>query len=229
MAIAMFDLAGADPSLRFSPYCWRTRMALAHKGLAVETIPWRFIEKARIAPFGSERVPVINDDGRAVHDSLAIAEYLEDAYPNRPSLFGGSPGRAYARFINGWTDTTVNAAMVRMLALDIWARLDPGDQPYFRASREARFGTTLEHLVADREARLPAFREALAPARLVIARQPWLGGAEPRYADHILFGTLQWARCISRFELLAEDDPLAAWRGRMLGLFDGLAAAAATV
>ena len=49
MAIIMHDLAGADPALRFSPYCWRTRMALAHKGLAVETIPWRFTEKAALA------------------------------------------------------------------------------------------------------------------------------------------------------------------------------------
>ena len=28
MAIEMFDLAGADEALRFSPYCWRIRMAL---------------------------------------------------------------------------------------------------------------------------------------------------------------------------------------------------------
>ena len=34
----MHDLAGADPAVRFSPYCWRVRMALAHKGLDVETI-----------------------------------------------------------------------------------------------------------------------------------------------------------------------------------------------
>ncbi len=33
MAITMYDLAGADPNRRFSPFCWRTKMALAHKGL----------------------------------------------------------------------------------------------------------------------------------------------------------------------------------------------------
>jgi hypothetical protein len=37
MARTLYDLAGADPDLRFSPYCWRTRLALAHKGLEVET------------------------------------------------------------------------------------------------------------------------------------------------------------------------------------------------
>jgi hypothetical protein len=32
MAIKLYDLAGAELDQRFSPYCWRTRMALAHKG-----------------------------------------------------------------------------------------------------------------------------------------------------------------------------------------------------
>ena len=79
MAIVMHDLAGADPALRFSPYCWRTRMALAHKGLAVETIPWRFTEKDALAFSGQGRVPVIRDGDRVVSDSWSIAEYLEDS------------------------------------------------------------------------------------------------------------------------------------------------------
>ena len=37
MAITLYDLAGADEHRRFSPYCWRTKMALAHKGLAFTT------------------------------------------------------------------------------------------------------------------------------------------------------------------------------------------------
>ena len=42
MTIRMYDLAGANPAVRFSPYCWRARRALAHKGLDVETNAWRF-------------------------------------------------------------------------------------------------------------------------------------------------------------------------------------------
>jgi len=34
MTIVLHDLTGADDR-RFSPNCWRTRMALAHKGLEV--------------------------------------------------------------------------------------------------------------------------------------------------------------------------------------------------
>ena len=36
----LYELAGADENRRFRPYCWRVRMALAHKGLEVESLPW---------------------------------------------------------------------------------------------------------------------------------------------------------------------------------------------
>ena len=61
MSLRMYDLAGADPAVRFSPYCWRIKMALAHKGLEAETIPWRFTEKDRIAFSGQGLVPVLQD------------------------------------------------------------------------------------------------------------------------------------------------------------------------
>ena len=66
MTIIMHDLAGADPDLRFSPYCWRSRYALAHKGLPVETIPWRFTDTNAIAFSGQGRVPVIKDGDKVV-------------------------------------------------------------------------------------------------------------------------------------------------------------------
>jgi glutathione S-transferase len=229
MAIVMHDLAGAEPALRFSPYCWRTRMALAHKGLAVETIPWRFTEKDAIAFSGQGRVPVIRDGDRVVFDSWTIAEYLEDNYPDRPSLFGGAAGRAHARFINAWADSAMLGGIARLIVRDIWDVVDPRDRAYFRESRQARFGTTLEAVQQGREARLPEFRALLQPIRTVLGKQRWLGGEAPDYADYIVFGTLQWPRCASRFELLAADGPIAEWRERMLDLFDGLGRRATTV
>jgi glutathione S-transferase len=223
MPIVLYDLAGADPALRFSPYCWRIRMALAHKGLAVETVPWRFTDKEMIRFSGQGRVPVIRDGQTIVSDSWAIACHLEAQYPERPSLFGGSGGQAHARLINAWADVAVLGAAARLVVRDILDVLDPKDSDYFRSSREQRFGMTLEAVQEDGRAnRLAAFRDSLTPARLVLRAQPWLGGAAPSYADHILFGTLQWPRCISRFEMLAPDDPVAAWQERALDLYDGL-------
>jgi glutathione S-transferase len=229
MAIVMHDLAGADPALRFSPYCWRIRMALAHKGLAVETIPWRFTEKEVLAFSGQERVPVIRDGDTVVSDSWTIAEYLEDAYPERPSLFGGPTGRAHARFINGWADGVMLGGIARLILRDLLDVVDSKDRTYFRESREARFGMSLEAVQGGRETRVADFRASLLPVRLVLSKQAYLGGETPSYADHIIFGSLQWPRCVSRFELLAADDPIAAWRERMLDLFDGLGRKAPTV
>ena len=229
MTIVMHDLAGADPSLRFSPYCWRTRMALAHKGLAVTTIPWRFTEKDALAFSGQGRVPVIRDCDRVVSDSWAIAEYLEDAYPERPSLFGGGAGQAHARFVNAWADGVMLGGIARLIVRDLLDVVAPRDQAYFRESREARFAMTLEKVQAGRATRVADFRASLLPVRLVLGRQAWLGGDAPSYADYIVFGNLQWPRCVSRFELLERDDPVAGWRDRMLDLFDGLGRKATTV
>jgi len=228
MAILMHDLAGADPALRFSPYCWRIRMALAHKGLTVETLPWRFTEKAALAFSGQGRVPVIRDGDTIVSDSWAIAEYLEDTYPDRPSLFRGEGGRAHARFINAWADGVMMGGIARMIVRDVLDVVAPKDRAYFRESRETRFGMTLEAVQEGRESRVEDFRASLVPVRLVLRQQHWLGGDGPSYADYVVFGTLQWPRCVSRFELLASADPIAGWRERMLDLFDGLARAAPT-
>ena len=68
-----------------------------------------------------------------------------------------------------------------------------------------------------------AFRAGLDPLRRTVERQDFLAGEGPGYADYIVFGAFQWARAISEFEVLAADDPVRAWRGRMLDLHDGLA------
>ena len=49
MTRQLYERRGTDPKLVFSPYCWRSRMALAHKGLAFDSVPWRFTETARLA------------------------------------------------------------------------------------------------------------------------------------------------------------------------------------
>jgi len=229
MTIRMHDLAGRDPALRFSPFCWRTKLALAHKGLAVETIPWRFREKESLAYSGQGRVPVIRDGERVVFDSWTIAEYLEETYADRPSLFNGAGGRAHARFLNAWADSVLNGGIFPLVVADLFQAVDPGDQPYFRSSREARLKTTLEATQEGREGRVAAFRASLGPLRMVLAAQPWLGGAAPSYSDHIVAGSLMWPRCVSRFELLADDDAISAWRGRMLLQYGGMLGAAVRV
>jgi glutathione S-transferase len=223
MAMKLFELVGTDPARPFSPFCWRTRMALAHKGFSAETIPWCFTEKTAIAPHNSEKVPVLIDGESSVADSWTIANYLEDKYPDRPSLFGGDGGRAMARMMNWWGDIAVIGGMFPLIVADIPPHLKPVDADYFRKTREARFGKSLEDVVAGREKAVEGFRKGLEPMRLTLKSQAFLGGKTPNYADYIVFGPFQWARVISPFKLLAEDDPVYAWREKLLDAFDGMA------
>jgi glutathione S-transferase len=222
MTLRLYDLAGADPNRRFSPYCWRIRLALSHKRLPIETIPWRFTEKAEIAPSGSKTVPVLVDGDRWIADSWAIANYLEDTYPDSPSLFGGAAARRLTRHYSSLADALVTA-IFPFIALDILGRVADRDREYFRTSREQRVGKTLEAFVANRDAKLPGFRASLAPLRTTLKTEPFFGGDEPLYADYALFGQFQWARCISPLALLEEGDPVKLWRDRLLDCFDGLA------
>ncbi len=218
----LFDLAAAEPDRRFSPYCWRAKLALAHKGLTVETVPWRFTDKDAIAMSHQGRVPVLLDGDKVVFDSWTIAEYLEDTYPDQPSLFGDAAARLVTRFINSWADIIVNGTLARLLLTDIYARLHEKDRHYFRENREKRFGMPLEQVSADRDARVIGFRQSLEPARAVLTAQPYLAGDRPLYADYILFGCFMWARSISSFPVLTSDDPIYAWRERMLDTLGGL-------
>jgi len=223
MSITLYELAGAEEDRRFSPYCWRIVMALKHKGLDFASVAWRFTDKNAIAFAGTDKVPVLVDGEMAIHDSPAIAAYLEKAYPDRPSLFGGPEAEGLSRFYVDWTDLVLQGALFRLIVADIPPLLDPIDADYFRRSREARVGTTLEQFCADREPKLDALRQALSPLRRTLTQQPFLAGAQAGWADYTVFGAFQWARCVSPIKLLPEDDAVYRWRERMLDLHDGLA------
>src|ERR1700719_4248929 len=223
MSLKLFELVGTDEQRPFSPFCWRTRMALAHKGLGAASIPWRFTEKAAIAPHGSDKVPVLLHGDSAVTDSWTIANYLEDNFPDRPSLFGGEGGRAALRMIKSWGDIAIVGGIFPLIVADIPEHLGPVDADYFRTSREARLGRKLEEAAAERDKAVIAFRRSLEPLRMTLRAQPYLGGSAPNYADYIVFGGFQWARVVSPFKLLAADDPIYAWREKLLDSFDGMA------
>jgi glutathione S-transferase len=223
MAIKLYDLVGAEDDRRFSPNCWRTAMALKHKGLEFETIPWRFTEKDMIAFSGQGLVPVLVDGSNTVHDSWNIALYLEEAYPQRPGLFEGGQSRALTEFFQQWVFRAVHSATLKVIVLDLFARLHEKDKAYFRESREKRFGMTLEAYAGDPKQSLAAFRGALEPVRPVLVQHPFVSGKGPGYADYLLFGPFMWARAMSPIRLLEPDDPVFAWRERMLDLWGGYA------
>ena len=218
--LTLYELLGADDR-RFSPYCWRTRMALAHKGLKAEIIPCKFTAKHLFAFSGQDKVPVLKDGDRVVFDSWDIACYLEDTYPDRPSLFGGPVGRCEARFFNEWMPTLGRPLLLTVIK-DIFDHVHPDDKAYFRKSREDRFGKTLEQLGAESNNYRAAIEASTAPLRAVLEHQLFFCGNAPAYADYIVFGHFQMVRSISPKRFVEKGDFLYEWRGRMLDLFSGL-------
>ncbi|WP_374765088.1 glutathione S-transferase N-terminal domain-containing protein [Yunchengibacter salinarum] len=216
----LYELCSEDEAIRFSPFVWRARLALRHKGLDFQTVPWRFREKDRIAGSGSKTVPVLNDDGRWVSDSAVIARYLDDHYPDHP-LLGVDAARGMAAFIENWVDGTLVAQIFPMIAKDIVALLDEEDRTYFRETREPRLGKTLEEAAAEQPERLTAFHKSLAPMRRTLKQQTYLGGDRPAWADYVAASPFIWARIASPMALLDGEDIIADWLDRIMDLFDG--------
>ena len=223
-SIRLYDLCTAEEQVRLSPHCWKTRLALAHKGLDHSLIPWRFSDRLSKESVSVPAVPVLTHGNRVVSDSWKIAEFLEEQYPDCPTLFGGSGTRELAQFVNTWADTKVAPAVGRLVVLDVYNIIDPRDQDYFRQSREKRFGARLEDVVRDQAMRLQEFRDALVPLRQILRIRPFIAGDAPSYADYCVFGMFVWAHVASDVELLDSTDiEIQAWREKLFNAFGGLA------
>ncbi len=222
MVFTLYELVDGN-GRRYSPYCWRIRMALAHKGLhAAIELCWHSDTKLKFS--GQSLVPVLADGERVVTDSWAIACYLDEAYADRPMLMEGEQGRSVAKFLNNWTDTIIGRPLVRSLYLDIWKTLHPSaDRDGFRERREKRNGATLEALFANRNKDFEELNRAIVPLEHLLNKQPFIAGSAPAYVDYIVFGTLQMPRLLGIEPLSDAQVAIARWRKDMRGLFGGLA------
>lgn len=218
--ITLYDLTAANDR-RFSPFCWRIRMALAHKGLDVALKPLRFTEIPAAGGDSWSTVPTIDDGGKIVTDSWRIARYLDETYPGPVPLIGESAGAI--SFVNHWTNTVLHPGVITLILSDIFEKLDPVDHAYFRESREKRFGNRLEEVQFGREERLEGFRRSLQPLRSIVSEQPFVGGEHADFADYLPFGGLMWPRVMSDFRLIEPDDPVEAWFLRVAALYPGVA------
>lgn len=225
MSLVLYERLCADDR-RPSPYCWRARLALAHKGLKPSYRGIKFTEADKVAFSGQGKVPVLIDGDATVFDSWTIACYLEDNYPDAPSLFDGTGGRALARTLNHWIDKVLQPAFAPVVAPSLFKVALPDDKDYYRRTREPRYGCTLEELAARRAEFRATLDKAFEPLRARLAESPFLCGSAPAYGDYLAFGEFQWARSVDPEDVLSHEErdrDVRAWRTRMLDLHDGLA------
>jgi maleylacetoacetate isomerase len=93
---------------------YRVRIALALKGLAYDYVPVHLARNEHLgesysAVSAARLVPLLDDQGAHLTQSLAIIEYLDEVHPHPPLMPEDAPGRA----------------RVRALALDIACEIHP--------------------------------------------------------------------------------------------------------
>jgi len=209
----------------FSPYTWRIIMSLHHKGLYLDTkrVQVKFSDKSLISHKGFKTVPVLEDGDIWTGESLKIAKYLEEAYPDKPSLFGGKEQMELTSIINNMLDPKILSILARIIVADVYKVLQPDDKNYFRETREKMLNKKIEDIDIESKKYITFLQKELNPFRRIIKDNNYFTGDKPMYCDYLLFGFFMWARNTSSKQILDRDDLLWHWRDRMLNLFDGFA------
>ncbi|KAL3155017.1 hypothetical protein ABBQ38_011540 [Trebouxia sp. C0009 RCD-2024] len=157
-----------------------------------------------------------------MNESMDICKYLDTEFPDTPKLFETASGNVGIHFINHWCDTVFVPTMFSLVIMPIYKGLTPEDQKYFRDSREAGLGQTLEKYAGD-QAQQAKQREAvqrcLTPLRQTLKATKWLGGERINYADLSVAGAFMLARAAG-VELLEKDDSVYEWRERVFKEFE---------
>ena len=220
--ITLYDLQLAS-GCTISPFVWRTKYAIAHKGFDIDIVPGGFTGIAERTGGKSERCPVIVDDGHWVLDSWMIAEYLDEKYPDRPMLFEGQSMRVLTKFIDSWLWRTAIGPWFSCYIQDYRDRSFKVDHDYVTKSREFMLGgRKLEDVQKGREDRLPAVPPTLEPFRALLRETKWLGGDKPNWADYCALSTFLWTASVAGTPCLSDDDPLRDWIDRGFDLYGGL-------
>ena len=170
----------------FSIFPRRVRIALREKAVPYEEVEidlpggaTRGVEFRRLNPFG--HVPVLEDDGLVIYESLAILEYLEERFPSPALLPGDAAGRARTRQLMFASGDYFAAPLKRWLT-----RLFTPKETWDRADQERAVVELGEHLdvlepmLAGREYLVDGF--SLAD----VAYAPLVADLDACRLDHLL-------------------------------------------
>lgn len=173
-------------------------------------------------------LPVIYDPvtNMAIHDSLAIAEYLDEKYPQTPRVFPHNT--------TGLTHVFTEAAMSYippardLLLWTIFVCLNPPSAQFFRDDVEGMVGKKLEELVPDDQLseNMTAFRGVLGRIDSLYAKNgghgAYIMGEELSWADIVIASLLMCFR-ISAGEDSQKWREIISWHdGRWTALMESM-------
>ncbi|OQO02540.1 hypothetical protein B0A48_12067 [Cryoendolithus antarcticus] len=206
--IVLYDLACIDGEC-FSPVVWRIRLMLNYKQIPLRTVFVEFpdieptLKALGISPAVGEKkysVPAIHHlpSDKYIMDSDLISKFLESTYP-KPSL-------QLSSVLGAEIEAQGRAVLGLVLSITVPPReidhLSPRAAEYFRRTREARWGRTLESLIEgdNEEQAWIAAKEGMKEQDKLIktnrAEGPFVLGAKPSYTDFFIAGVMQSTRIV---------------------------------
>ncbi len=210
----LYDLAGANEKLRFSPYCFRVKLAMQLKRLEYQTEVVRMTEKDKIEFSGQGLLPVLRDGELVIADSWKILQHLDTHYPQYFDL--QITTQPLQQFIRHWCDKSLHPALFKITAPFVHANLAVKDQGYFRETREKRINKSLEALASEREIHLLNLNLVVEPLRQTLSTQKYLAGDHtPGLADLLVLSAFLWPEALLPFALFEDIDAIQIWRQRV--------------
>ncbi len=175
----------------------------------------------------TERLPAIVDDGKWVLDSWGIVEYLDETYPDRPTLIPHPSVAAMTRALDAWFWGAATGPWMRCNCVNYrdLANEDDHELHHLFAREDAR---QVARGNAGRLGRPPRRHLGLAraAAHRAAPRSKYLGGETPNYADYRLarLDPVHRLGVPQRPPVLAADDPLrpSPWIDSLQDMFGGL-------
>lgn len=255
-SIVFYDIASAPPLRTFAANPWKTRLALNYKGLNYRT-QWvqmpditamrekLHVPANRTLPDGTayHTLPVIQDTemGKILGDTFEIALFLDEAYPNMPSLFRrhtvGLTAAFNARIDGIFTkyailcsqmpfDPSVAAAVGAMFAkraesMNVTMKLGSEQREQKMAEFEADLGElskSYRHTGGTtdyfwRQGGTDKAQSQRAPPGREVGG-PFLDGTEPVYADFIVCA---WLKMFEAAMLEEDWKRVRSWQGGFWG------------
>ncbi|KIJ39495.1 hypothetical protein M422DRAFT_210415 [Sphaerobolus stellatus SS14] len=222
--ITLFDIPSICKPQAWSGNTWKARYILNYKRIPYKTvwIPYPDIEKTLVNLGGEGKatskraddptkplytLPAILDETGTeavlIVDSVNIAEYLDQKYPERPVM--PNVGKALEFAVEALFTSTVWPLAVMPLLPFADQIQDERSQPYFRESRERVFKKKIEEFSPEgpiRDSQWKALQEGLDKFAAVLDKNgPNIyfvrGGINPTFADFLLAARIRWIKTIA--------------------------------
>ncbi|CAF2753698.1 unnamed protein product [Rotaria sp. Silwood2] len=247
--IKFYDLAPRASSTHyFSPNTWKTRMSLLHKGVKFETISATLLDfRGDLARRSNQRhisAPAIElPDGTFIYDSFRIAEWLENAYPNAPSLFTGDGklscdawpehinlGKNYARMIDlGLGASKPEWAVWFDLFFPQLDKIITGEEHRAYFISDARHGPQgyQKLLSLDCQELMRRAKMNIQPLVQILRERPneYFQGTHPGQVDYVIFGRYAYCRMLdtklTREIWNDQGEELNTWIKKLSQAYDG--------